>query len=439
MSSPLFALLLAATASLQAQAPPPDRTDAERIQLLERKVEALSQALEQERGSGPATPGSTPAQAVAAGDGLGTAASRIYGVASGVSLGGYGEFLYQNFARRLQDGTDQPQHDAFDTLRGVFYIGYRFNDWILFNSEMEFEHSGVSDEHAQGEAILEFAYLDFLIHPAINVRAGQVLLPLGFTNEQHEPPSVLSAQRPFVEQEGGIIPTTWHENGVGLHGRLFGERVTYRVYAVTALNAAGFGATGITGGRQDGHQAMADRFALTGRVDWTPLPGTTLGTGFYRGSSSYAPSTSTQVSPVTLPVSLGEAHAEYKGNGWQLRGLYAQSQVGAAGAESLGLANPVSQVGTRQWGGYLEAGYDVLRPTGSRQALIPFLRWERMNLQKQVAAGVVADPANDLSILTAGASWKPMPQVAVKATWNRIHNGAQTGRNELDLGLGYEF
>ena len=436
-SSPILALLLAATASLQAQTQAPERTEAERIQLLERKVQALSEALEQERGSGPATPGA--ATGAAAGDGLGTAASRIYGVSSGVSLGGYGEFLYQNFARRVQDGADLPQHDAFDTLRGVFYIGYRFNDWILFNSEMEFEHSGVSDEHAQGEAILEFAYLDFLINPAFNVRAGQVLLPLGFTNEQHEPPSVLSAQRPFVEQEGGIIPTTWHENGVGVHGRLFGERVAYRVYAVTALNAAGFSGTGITGGRQDGHQAMADRFALAGRVDWTPMPGTTLGTGFYRGSSSYAPSTSTQVFSLTVPVSLGEVHAEYKGNGWQLRGLYARSTVGAAGLESLGLANPVSQVGTRQWGGYLEAGYDVLRATGSRQALIPFLRWERMNLQQQVAPGVLADPANDLSILAAGCSWKPIPQVAVKATYNRIHNAAQTGRNELDLGLGYEF
>jgi len=433
-ASPTLFLLLAGAFALQAQTPAPP-TDSERIQQLERKVDALSRALEQERGSGPAA----PAPAGGGGDGLGPAASKIYGVSSGVSLGGYGEFLYQDFARKLQNGTDLPQHDSFDTLRGVFYVGYRFNDWILFNSEMEFEHSGVSDEHAQGEAILEFAYLDFLITPAFNIRAGQVLLPLGFTNEQHEPPSVLSAQRPFLEQEGGIIPTTWHENGVGVHGRLFSEQVTYRVYAVTALNAAGFDPTGITGGRQDGHQAMADRFALTGRLDWTPRPGTTLGAGFYRGSSAYAPAGATQVSPITMPVTLGELHAEYKGGGWQLRAIYARTGIGAAGPESLGPANPPGQVGTRQWGGYLEAGCDVLRATGSRQALIPFLRWERMNLQEQVAAGVAPDPANDLGILTAGFSWKPIPQVAVKASCNRIHNAARTGRNELDLGLGYEF
>jgi len=431
----LAAILLASPSGLLAQTPEPPRTEAERLKDLERKVEALSQALEQERGSSPAAPAST----AGGGEGLGAAASKIYGVSNGVSLGGYGEFLYQNFAKGLQDGATQRQNDMFDTLRGVFYIGYRFNDWILFNSEMEFEHSGVSDEHAQGEAILEFAYLDFLLHPAFNIRAGQVLLPLGFTNEQHEPPSVLSAQRPFLEQEGGIIPTTWHENGIGVHGRFLSERFTYRVYAVTSLNAAGFAPTGLTGGEQDGHQAIADRFALTGRLDWTPLSGTTLGVGFYRGSSAYAPATATQALPITVPVSLGELHAEYKGRGWQLRGLYARSTVDVAGLQSQGPATPAYQVGTREWGGYLEAGYDVLAATGSRQACIPFLRWERMNLQQAVAAGVLADPANDRSILTAGLSWKPIPQIAVKVSCDRIRNGAQTGRNELDLGLGYEF
>ena len=429
---PLLALLLAGSALLPAQTPPP-RTAAERLQELERKVDALAQALEQERGSTPAQAPSAPG----GGEGLGVAAARIYGMGSGVSLGGYGEFLYQNFARRLQDGTAQPQQDQFDTLRGVFYVGYRFNDWILFNSEMEFEHSGVSDEHAQGEAILEFAYLDFLLTPGFNVRAGQVLLPLGFTNEQHEPPSVLSAQRPFLEQEGGIIPTTWHENGVGVHGRLGSERFTYRVYGVTALNAAGFGATGLTGGEQDGHQAMAERFALTGRLDWTPAQGSTLGFGFYRASCGFASAGATQAVPVTVPITLGEAHAEFKGGGWQLRALYARTTVDPSGLQSL--ATPAYQVGTRQWGGYLEAGYDVLGGRGTRQSLMPFLRWERMNLQQQVARGVLADPANDRAILTAGLSWKPIPQIAVKATWDRIRNGARTGGDELDLGLGYEF
>ena len=113
----IFSLLLAAAATLQAQTAVQPRTDQERIQQLETKLDALSRALEQERGG--AASGSAAASG-GGGEGLGVAASKIYGVSNGVSLGGYGEFLYQNFNRKLQDGEDVPVHDNFDTLRGVF-------------------------------------------------------------------------------------------------------------------------------------------------------------------------------------------------------------------------------------------------------------------------------------------------------------------------------
>ncbi len=424
-----LALALLAGAPLRAQAP----ADTEkRIQDLERKLEILSKELEQQK------TGSTPPVAGGGGGsyGLGAAASKVYEAPAGLSVGGYGEFVYQNFSKKLQDGTPSPQADRADTLRGVFYFGYKFSDRIVFNSEVEFEHSGFGDEHPEGESILEFAYLDFLISKSFNVRAGQLLLPLGFVNELHEPPAVLSALRPMVEREGGILPTTWHENGVGIHGDLPGN-LRYRLYAVEGLNAAKFEAGGLSGGRQDGNQAVADRFALTGRLDWTPMPGSLLGFSFYRGSSAYAD----KEQPVTrsIPTSLGEFHAEYRGRGLQLRGLIARTTLERAGVEALGAADPAYQVGLRQFGGYLEAGYDLLSQTGSRQALIPFLRWERMNLQQDVAAGATADPANDLSVLTGGLSYKPIPQVAVKLDYSRIRNGAGTGRNQFNVALGYEF
>jgi hypothetical protein len=303
---------------------------------------------------------------------------------------------------------------------------------------VEFEHSGYSDAHPEGEAIVEFAYLDFLIRKEFNIRAGQLLLPVGFINEIHEPPAVLSAARPFVEREGGIIPTTWHENGVGIHGELPG-RFNYRVYAVNGLNAANFNAGGISDGRQDGNKANAERFALTGRLDWHPLLGSTLGFSFYRGNSVFEKPYEAPMGPTTIPTTLTDFHAEYRARGWQFRALYVRTTLGQSEIAGLGPSVEASTVGTRQWGGYLEAGYDLLSRSGSRQALIPFLRWERLNLQQQVAAGVVADPANDQTIHTAGLSWKPIPQVAVKADFSQVRNGARTGRNQWDLALGYEF
>ena len=424
-------LALVAAPLLGQDAP---KTDAQRIQELERKVDILSHQIEaQQTGSNQPV-----AEAGQSHYGLGAPASKVYSASSGLSIGGYGEFLYQNFDKKLQDGTVDPVNDQFDTLRGVFYIGYKFNDRIVFNSEMEFEHSGYSDEHPEGEAILEFAYLDFLVNKSINVRAGQVLLPLGFTNEIHEPPAVLSASRPFLERSGGILPTTWHENGVGLHGDLPGE-FSYRIYLVEGLNAAKFNAEGISDGRQDGNKAIANRFALTGRLDWRPIPGTTAGFSFYKGSSIHSDPYGAPISSITIPTTILDAHVEYKASGWQLRGLYARTTLGASELGSLGAADPAYETGTRQWGGYLEAGYDALSFTGSKQALIPFLRWERMNTQAEVLAGVTADGANDQSIVTAGVGWKPIPQIAVKGDYSWVKNGARTGRNVLSLALGYEF
>src|SRR5262249_61508796 len=62
----------------------------------------------------------------------------------------------------------------------------------------------------------------------------------------------------------------------------------YRLYLVNGLNAAGFNAEnngGIGGGRQDGHLAIANKFGLTARLDWHPLPGLLVGASFYGGDS----------------------------------------------------------------------------------------------------------------------------------------------------------
>ncbi len=68
--------------------------------------------------------------------GLGPAASKVYGVESGISFGGYGEAHYR-FSTRS---------DEFDFLRAVLYVGYRFDEHWVFNSEIEFEHASTGEE-----------------------------------------------------------------------------------------------------------------------------------------------------------------------------------------------------------------------------------------------------------------------------------------------------
>ena len=102
-------------------------------------------------------------------------------------FGGYGE-MHANF-------TQGSESDQFDFHRMVLYLGYDFADWITFHSELEVEHAYVSDGSG-GELSMEQAYVDFQLSPALNVRAGRILTPLGIINAKHEPTTFNGVERP---------------------------------------------------------------------------------------------------------------------------------------------------------------------------------------------------------------------------------------------------
>ena len=424
-----LALAMLVAPAFTQDAPKPDTE--KRVAELERKLEILSKQLE-------AQATSTQPEALEQGRyGLGSAASKVYESKGGLSIGGYGEFLYSNIESKVQDSSHAPNQRSLDALRLILYTGYKFSDKIVFNSEVEFEHGGYSDEHKEGEVKVEFAYLDFLLNKAVNIRAGMVLLPVGFINEQHEPPAFLGSRRPYTETK--IIPSTWHENGVGIHGDL-PSNFSYKLYLVTGLSALGkgeegetegFSAEGIKGGRQAGKLADAASLAWTGRLDWNFMPGATVGASFFSGNSNQSGEGK------AITTTLWDVHAEYRARGLQLRGIYSAIANSKGGVEAIPMGVQAREVGTKQFGGYLEVGYDLLR--GGKQALIPFLRWERLNTQVEVVSGVVADRANDQTVLTLGLNYKPIPNVAVKADYQKLENHALSGRNQFNIALGYYF
>src|SRR5262245_48594759 len=94
----------------------------DRVADLERKVDALTQEIESLKlGAVADTAVQTPRT------GLGPGASKVYG-ARGVSIGGYGEMLLENFDRTREDDALSGARDRLDFLRAVFYLGYKFND-----------------------------------------------------------------------------------------------------------------------------------------------------------------------------------------------------------------------------------------------------------------------------------------------------------------------
>ncbi len=452
--SSLFVLFFL-TAALPAQ-----ESSAERIRELEKKVQELQQRLDQlSAGADQATrrqieeirrqidvltkeieniKSAAPEKAPAGARGkfgLGPAASKIYGVTRGVSIGGYGEVLYQNFDEERDDGAPSDRTDTIDLLRAVFYFGYKFDDRFLFNSEVEYEHATTGEgAEEKGEVSIEFAYLDYVVRPELNLRAGLVLLPVGFVNELHEPPVFLGARRPEVERR--ILPTTWRELGIGIVGDA--GPVTYRAYVVNGLDAAGFSASApIREGRQGGSEARAEDFALTGRLDFIGVPGLLAGVSGYTGDSAQGRNADGR--SFDGRVSLVDAHAEWRWRGLQARALGVWGSIGdAADINALNDLSGAASVGKRFVGSYVEAGWDVLYGRGAA-SLVPFARWESFDTQDEVPAGFSSNPANDVSIWTLGLQYRPIPQVVVKLDYQDVKNDARTGIDQWNLALGWLF
>ncbi len=412
-------------AKLAAMSAAKQPSDPAAIAALQARVEVLAEELATIRAGGTES-SAPPTTSGKSHFGVSPAASRVYETEHGVSIGGYGELLYQNFAADRDDGSPSEKTDTADAQRLVLYFGHRFNATMLFNSEIEYEHA-VTGEDGEGEVAVEFAYLDFLIDPRFNVRTGLLLLPVGFINELHEPPTFLGARRPDVERY--ILPTTWNELGVGVFGD-WGP-VSYRAYLTTALDASGFSADeGIREGRQEGSKASAEDIAVSARLDYHVAPGLLLGASAYRGNSG-------QTQSFDGTVTILDLHADYTWRGLQLRGLWARTKIDDTDA----ISDAVEQrIGSRQQGAYLEAGYDLLaRTRWNRRALIPFVRSERFDTQASVAEGFVRDDANRRRALTYGVVFKPIPQIAIKADFQDMKNDARTAVDQFNVAVGFLF
>ncbi|PNU21745.1 hypothetical protein C2E25_00510 [Geothermobacter hydrogeniphilus] len=349
--------------------------------------------------------------------GFGPAASKVYTLSRGLSIGGYGEAHYTNYV------SDQGRkQDQADFLRFVLYSGYKFTDSIILNSEIEFEHASTEDD---GAVSLEFSTLDFLLSKRFNLRAGLMLIPIGITNELHEPTLFHGNDRPLVERY--VIPTTWREMGIGAFGEL-AEGLEYKLYLVNGLDATGFDGKGIRGGRQDGSKALAEDWAIIARLDYEPLLGLNLGAGTYLGNSGQGQEFAGRETDVFTRIY--EAHVQYKVGGLELKALGSRVRIDDTDAVSAEVGEAVPE---RISGWYGEVAYDVLPlfVPGTDQYLAPFVRYEQIDYR---------GTDEDVDLLVAGISYKPTPNVVVKADYRNVNNKNRADTaDEVNLGIGFIF
>jgi opacity protein-like surface antigen len=445
----LLSLTGALLAALPITAAPEDEALAEsdRVDELERKVDLLTDELARTRQEMGVPEEKQELESVW---GLGPAASKVYGLSRGLSIGGYAEAFGTAI---VHDKKDTTERNRFDALRAVLYAGYKFTDHIVFNSEIEFEHgtTNATESSGGGSVSVEFAALDFLLRDELNVRGGLLLIPMGFINEMHEPPFFYGVNRPVVEQ--AIIPTTWRHGGAGLFGRV-ADVIEYKLYAVTSFNAAGFDDSGLRGGRQQGNRELAEDIAFVGRVDIEPIPALLVGGSVFVGETGQDQEVvNADGVLIDFPQSrliLWEAHSELNAMGFRGRVLFTMAHVDDAGELTLALRpSPVGSseiaageaVASDMLGAYGEVGYDVMQwiAPDSGWTVEPFFRYEYVDTQHAMPRGFSEDKTNVLYIYTAGVSVKPIPNVVVKLDYrNRDAREGQVA-DEVNLGFGLVF
>lgn len=346
--------------------------------------------------------------------GMGSAASKVYYSSSPLSIGGYAKMDYYH---KSNEGSDNGSN--IDVYRFIPYIGYKFSDNIIMNTEIEFEHGGIQEGAAgDGYVIIEFLYLDFLMDKKFNVRVGNQLLPMGLINERHEPTLFTTVQRPNTSKK--LIPSTWHENGVMAYGHLT-ENVSYKVGAFSALQlqrGIGEGNDWLRDSRLGSfrvNNGAGEDIALAGvaRVDYT-------GNNLFIGASTYVDSS----------VIMADVHFDYKQDAFRTYGVYTQ----------INRSETVVGEPEKAKGGFVNVGYDILSVTKSKNAMPVFIQYETVSAQDAITGGASVDSTDTV---TVGLNYFPHPQVVLKADYAMSKDNSKTSdRDETDifsLSMGFIF
>lgn len=375
---------------------------------------------------------------------------------SRLQLGGYGEavmtrnFYSQSFNRynAPERYKDDSSHGRFDLPHVTFYVGYNFgNGWTL-GSEVEFEHGGnetaveiEAEESGEYEAETEkggeVALEQFWVNKAFwqgrfNIKAGEIIVPVGYSNAHHEPMNFFTCYRP--EGEATILPNTWHQLGVSLWGRT--KDWKYELQFLSALNSESFTAEKFVhqGATSPYEYKVANCYATALRIDNYSVKGLRIGvSGYYghtfRNSIKTPGSTYDNVSGA---LSIVSGDFQLKRWHWIVRGNIVYSHLSDADRISeYNKANSThhkyqdgnpfhnTNIASNALAYSLEAGYDIfsrITKLKNKQQLFLFGRFDHYN---SMAAGTYKNQYKYCSpyITTVGFNYHPIKQIVVKGEY----------------------
>ncbi|WP_342989975.1 MULTISPECIES: hypothetical protein [Bacteroides] len=384
-------------------------------------------------------------------------------------FGGYGEMAASykdyNFNRFTPNGSGKLNRGEISIPRFVLAFDYKFSSKWVLSTEIEFEYGGTGaareiewfEENGEyeteiekgGEVALEQFHITRLINKHINLRFGHMIVPVGLTNNHHEPINFFGVYRP--EGETTILPSTWHETGIAVFGEI--GRFDYELQLVNGLDPQGFRSEDwIKNGRQGAFEV--NNFtspAFVARVNYHGVKGLRVGASFYYNQTAKNGTKPWRNTGYKFPVTIVTGDLQYKGfnNNLIVRGNAVYGNLGASGAlttinnsssAASGYPNTTVAQNAVSYGG--EAGYNISSFFNSKAPRIyPFIRYEYYNPMEKTEAntGLLADKRFQVSAVTAGLNYYALPNLVIKAdyTHRSIGGGKYNDENLVSVGIAY--
>lgn len=375
---------------------------------------------------------------------------------SRLSLGGYGEavmsrnFYSQSFNRYNAPARykDDNSHGRFDLPHVTFNLGYDFGHGWTFGTEVEFEHGGnetavevEAEESGEYEAETEkggeVALEQFWLNKAFwngmfNVKAGEIIVPVGYSNAHHEPLNFFTCYRP--EGEAAILPNTWHQLGVSFWGRVKDWR--YEMQFLSGLNSESFtGENFVHPGATSPYEfKVANTYALAARVDNYSVKGLRVGVSGYYGHTFRNSIKDPGATYDDVKGALSIISGDFQLNRWNwiVRGSVVYAHLSDADRISTyNKANSThhkyqdgnpfhnTNIGSNALAYSIEAGYNIfsqIQGLRDRQKLYLFGRFDHYD---SMVAGTYKSQYRHCApyITTVGFNYHPIKQIVIKGEY----------------------
>ena len=318
---------------------------------------------------------------------------------SNTSIGGYGEHHFNH---------NKKSDDIIDAHRYVLFVSHQYSDTIAFFSEFEIEH-GLAGDGKAGEVEVEQAFIHWQINSNQALNIGQFLVPIGIINETHEPDTFYGVERNPVEAK--IIPATWWEAGVMNSGIIIGG-FSYDIALHSGLNSV---TADIRQGRQKNSKAVAEKWAVTGRIKYTGIKGLELAS-----TVNWQQDLTQGALTAEAEATLLELHGIYTTGPVGIRALYAIWNIDSDAAKTAGT--------DKQTGLYIEPFYKVSENLGI------FARYSQWDNE----AGSSLD--TETTQYDIGLSYWLADNVVLKADWQDQDKASTSSEKDgFNLGVGWSF